>query len=237
MSKVLLVISSYNGVFYADGKKTGLYFTEAYHPWKEFTEHGLQVDLVTETGTFGFDEHSVTADVMSADDFAAYSDSSSGFMHQLHHNLKKAADINPDDYNIVFLSAGHSTLYDYPKATHLIRAVESIYAKGGIVSAVCHAPIILPQIKDASGASIIKGKTITGFSTEGEIAFSVMDKIKADGLQTVEEGAAAAGAKYVAPETPLAVCIQQDGRVLTGANPASASPLAQLTLQVLKQSA
>lgn len=76
--------------------------------------------------------------------------------------------------------------------------------------------LVLPYIKDVNGSSLIKGKTITGFSTEGEIKFEVMSKIQEDGVKTVEEVAAEVDAKYVAPETPLAVCVQEDGRVLTG---------------------
>jgi len=58
--KVLLAITSYNGVFYDDGKKTGLFYGEALHPYEEFKKAGFEVDLATETGTFGIDEHSVS---------------------------------------------------------------------------------------------------------------------------------------------------------------------------------
>ncbi|MDQ3775224.1 MAG: hypothetical protein M3461_13165 [Pseudomonadota bacterium] len=57
--KALIAITSYNGVFYADGKRTGLFFTEALHPFAALTKAGFDVDLATETGTFGFDEHSL----------------------------------------------------------------------------------------------------------------------------------------------------------------------------------
>ncbi|CAO3644806.1 unnamed protein product [Cunninghamella echinulata] len=232
--KVILTITSYNGQFYADGKKTGLYFTEAWHPYEVFTEKGYEVDLVSETGTFGFDDHSVNPSVMSENDYKVLQDKNHPFMKKLA-NLLKPSDVNADDYGIFYGSAGHATLYDYPKAKGLISIAEKINQNGGIISAVCHGPIILPYIKDTDGSSIIKGKTITGFSTEGEIKFDVLSKIESDGVKTVEEAAAEVNAKYIPPSEPLAVCVQEDGRVLTGANPASATPLAEAVVKAFEK--
>jgi putative intracellular protease/amidase len=58
--KALISISSYYGVIYPDGTKTGLFFTEALHPFEVLTQAGFEVDLATETGTYGLDDLSLT---------------------------------------------------------------------------------------------------------------------------------------------------------------------------------
>ncbi|OBZ89550.1 Glyoxalase 3 [Choanephora cucurbitarum] len=221
--KVLLAVTSYNEPFYPDGKKTGLFYTEALHPYLTFTKAGFEVDIATETGTYGIDEHSTAKDFLTDEDEQILNNPEHPFNVALNKKLYKASDLDPKQYGIFFGSAGHATLYDYPHAKGLITIAEDIYNRGGIVSAVCHGPAILPFIKDGkTGKSIIEGKTITGFTTQGEIQMNILDKIKEDKLLTVEEHAAAVNAKYIAPTTPFADCSKTDGRVVTGANPASA---------------
>lgn len=226
--KALIAITSYNGVFYADGKRTGLFFTEALHPFEVLTRAGFDVDLATETGTFGYDEHSLSKDFLTPDDEAVYRNPEHPFMVKLRTQLKKASDVKKDEYGLFFASAGHATLYDYPKARGLQSVAEDVWARGGIVSAVCHGPAILPGIIDrATGQSVIAGKAVTGFTTEGEIVLKVLDKIKQDHVPTIEEGAAGVGAKYLAPLHPFDDFSLTDGRIVTGANPASARSTAE----------
>jgi putative intracellular protease/amidase len=73
---------------------------------------------------------------------------------------------------------------------------------------------------------------VTGFTTLGEGALGVLERIRADGLQTIEEGAERVGARYVAPEKPFEAFSQVDGRVVTGANPASAHLTAENAIAV-----
>jgi len=226
--KALIAITSYNGVFYADGKRTGLFFTEALHPFEVLTRAGFEVDLATETGAFGFDEHSLEPEFLTAEDEAAYKDPTHPFMVKLKTQLRKAADLNPSEYGLFFASAGHASIYDYPKARGLQSIAEDVWSRGGVVSAVCHGPAILPGIADSTtGRSIIAGKAVTGFTTEGEIVLQVLDKIKQDRVPTIEEGAAKVGAKYLAPLHPFDDFSITDGRVVTGANPASAHSTAE----------
>ncbi|GAB5591843.1 plasma membrane heat shock protein [Umbelopsis nana] len=229
--KALISITSYNGVLYGDGKRTGLFYNEALHPYLVFTKAGFQVDLASETGTYGLDEHSTEKTFLSDEDEKILHDPNHEFNVKLK-NLHKASDLKPSDYGLLFASAGHGTLWDYPTAKGLIAIAEDIYKRGGVVAAVCHGPAILPYVKDSNGKSIINGKTVTGFTTQGEIELNVMDEIKAAGVKTVEEDAAEAGAKYVSPPHPFDDFEQVDGRVVTGANPASAHSTAAAAVKV-----
>jgi putative intracellular protease/amidase len=226
--KALITITSYNGVFYPDGKRTGLFFTEALHPFEVLTRAGFEVDLATETGTFGFDDHSLEKQFLTTEDEAVLNNPDHPFMVKLKTQLKKASEVNKEDYGLFFASAGHASIYDYPKAKGLQSIAADIWSRGGVVSAVCHGPAILPGIIDSgTGRSIIEGKVVTGFTTEGEVALHVLDRIKQDNVPTIEEGAAGVGAKYVAPLHPFDDFSVADGRIATGANPASAHSTAE----------
>lgn len=226
--KALIAVTSYNQPFYDDGKKTGLFYTEALHPYEDLIKAGFQVDFASETGTYGIDEHSTDATFLTEEDQKIYHDPDHPFNVSLNKKLYKASDLNPEDYGLFFASAGHATLYDYPYARGLQSIAENIYSRGGIVSAVCHGPAILPGIKDTkTGKSIIDGKNVTGFTDQGEIEMGILDKIKNDNVPTIESAAASVNAKYHSPPTPFADFSLTDGRVVTGANPASAHSTAK----------
>ncbi|GAN04353.1 molecular chaperone Hsp31 [Mucor ambiguus] len=228
--KALIAVTSYNEPFYADGTKTGLFYTEALHPYQALKKAGFDVDLASETGTYGMDEHSTEKQFLTDEDEKILNDPNHPFNVLLNKHLHKASDLDAKQYGLFFASAGHATLYDYPSARGLQSIAEDIYKRGGIVSAVCHGPAILPGIKGEDGKSIINGKTVTGFTTEGEVQLNILDKIKNDKVPTIEEGAASVGATYVAPPTPFADFNKTDGRVVTGANPASAHSTAEAAI-------
>src|SRR5262245_49798021 len=94
--------------------------------------------------------------------------------------------------------------------------------RGGVVGTVCHDPAILPGIIDSkTGKSIIHGKTVTGFTIEGELIFRILDKLRADGVVPVVEAVTAAGAFYSGSVGPFDDYSITSGRVVTGTNPAS----------------
>jgi putative intracellular protease/amidase len=233
--KALIAVTSYNEPFYADGTKTGLFYTEALHPYLALTEAGFEVDLASETGTYGIDEHSTEEMFLSGNDKKIYEDPNHPFNVALNKNLHKAKNLDAKKYGLFFASAGHATLYDYPTARGLQSIAEDIYQRGGIVAAVCHGPAILPGIKDLkTGKSIIDGKTVTGFTDLGEVQLNILDKIKSDKVPTIEAAAASVNAKYISPPQPFDDFNYTDGRVVTGANPASAHSTTEAAIKAFE---
>src|SRR6516162_2598883 len=104
--KALITITSYHGVIYPDGTKTGLFFTEALHPYEVLTKAGFEVDLASETGTFGLDDLSLTERFLAGDDKAVYENPDHPFNVKLNSQLMKASDVRPADYGLFFASAG-----------------------------------------------------------------------------------------------------------------------------------
>ncbi|KAI9470289.1 plasma membrane heat shock protein [Coemansia sp. RSA 989] len=233
--RALLAITSYHGPFYPNGDPTGLFYTEALHPYNVLKAAGFQVDLASETGQYGIDPHSIDKTFMSDDDFAVYNDKSSEFNQKLSQ-LHKASDLNPDDYGLFFASAGHATLFDYPTAKGLIAIAESVWARGGIVSAVCHGPAILPHVIDKqTGKSVIDGKQVTGFTNKGEEQMNLMDKIRELKLVPISDGAEKAGATFKEPAGPFDDFSIVDGRIVTGTNPASAHSTAVKAVEAFQK--
>lgn len=230
--KALISITSYNGVIYPDGTRTGLFFTEALHPFEMLTQAGFEVDLATETGTYGLDDLSLTSQFLAGDDKAVFENSKHPFNVKLNTQLKKAADLKKGEYGLFFASAGHAALYDYPTAHGLQGIATDVWNRGGIVAAVCHGPVLLPGVVDAkTGKSIIAGKTVTGFTIEGEIVLKVWDKLIADKVPPVVDAVSKAGADYSSPMHPFDDYSITVGRLVTGANPASARSGAERALK------
>lgn len=230
--RALISITSYYGVIYPDGTKTGLFYTEALHPFEVLTKAGFEVDLATETGIFGIDDLSLTAQFLSGDDKAAFDNPKHPFNIKLNSELKKAADLQGKDYDLFFASAGHAALYDYPAARGLQAIASNVWNKGGIVAAVCHGPVILPGVIDAkTGKSVIDGKAVTGFTVEGEVVLNVFEKLKSDGVKFVVDAVEKAGAYYSSPMHPFDDYSITVGRLITGANPASARSTAERALK------
>lgn len=231
----LIAVTSFNDAFYADGSKTGLFIVEALHPFNVYKAKGYNVTFVSETGSYGFDAHSFGEDFLNGQDKIDFENENSDFQKGLK-SMKKAADIDPKDYQIFFASAGHGTLFDYPKAKNLQRIASEIYANGGIVAAVCHGPAIFDGLMDkATGKPLIEGKSITGFTDVGEVILQVDGIMKDHKLNSVETVAKKYGAKYLAPIGPWDDFSITDGRVVTGVNPASAGSTATRTIIALEQ--
>jgi D-lactate dehydratase len=231
--KAIIAISSFNGAIYPNGHKTGLFLTEALHPYEVLTTAGFEVDLASETGSFGFDFNSLQPPFLSGSDRAVYNNSSHPFMVKLKSHLKKASDLKKGQYGVFFASAGHSALYDYPKAKGLQAIAADVWDRGGIVGAVCHGAAIMPGIIDSkTGKSIIEGKTVTGFTIEGELVFNILDKLREDKAVPVVEAVTAVGAYYSTSMSAFDDYSVTSGRVVTGTNPESARSTAERIVRV-----
>jgi putative intracellular protease/amidase len=142
--------------------------------------------------------------------------------------LNKAEDLKPGDYGVFFASAGHAALYDYPTARCLQAIAADVLNRGGIVGTVCHGPAILPGIIDSkTGKSIVEGRTVTGFTIEGELVFNILDKLRKDKVVPVVEAVTAAGGYYSTSMNAFDDYSVTSGRLVTGTNPESGRSTAE----------
>ncbi|MDA9451266.1 MULTISPECIES: hypothetical protein [unclassified Bradyrhizobium] len=221
--KALISLTSHSAPFYADGRVNGVFYTEVAHPYQALQKAGFEVDLASETGSFVIDAYSLEDQFLTEEDARVLKSPDHPFGQLLRSGVRKAEQLNADEYGMFFSSAGFASVYDYPTARSLQAIAENVWKRGGVIAAVCHGGAIFTGITDPeTGRSVIADKEVTGFSTEGDRLAGVLDRIHGDGVKTTEESAVAAGAKYVAPPEPFGPFMVSSGRIVTGANPASA---------------
>jgi len=201
--RALIAVTSAHAPLYPDGQETGLFISEALHPFNVFRAAGFEVELASESGSYQPDWLSQQPDWLSGDDKKIWEDHDSEFRAKLDR-LYRPDQLDASQYGVFFASAGHASLIDYPEARGLQQVASKVYAVGGIVSAVCHGGAIFPGIVDEkTGKSVIHGKKVTGFTTKGEEEEGVLDTINLWGRPTIEKSAEKAGATckfYFIPE-------------------------------------
>ncbi|KAJ3547470.1 hypothetical protein NM208_g1495 [Fusarium decemcellulare] len=212
--RALISITSAKATLFQGTETTGLFITEALHPYNVLTAAGFEVDLASETGTYTADWLSQQPDFLKGDDLAA-------------------ANLDGSKYGLFFASAGHAALIDYPTATSLQKIAAQVWANGGVVSSVCHGPAIFANLIDpTTNEPLIKGKKITGFTTEAEFDMKIADELKAWNSELVEDVAARLGATYERSSGVWDDFHIVDGRLVTGQNPASATSTAKAAVDV-----
>jgi putative intracellular protease/amidase len=209
------------------GRQTGFYLPEAAHPYEVFTNSGYNVDFVTpKGGKAPVDEKSVE---LFSNDKACKDFMNNESVQKRVQETLKPSDIDLNKYSTIFYVGGHGPLYDVPDNAELAKLAADLYEKhNGVVSAVCHGPCGLLNIKLSNGDYLIKNKTVAGFTNEEETAvqlekvvpFLLEDELKKRG----------AIFEHVAPWQPF---VRTDGRLVTGQNPASATPIAEAIINVL----
>lgn len=231
--KILLAVPGKPISFYKDGGKTGLFYTEALHPYQIFTHAGFEVDLVSETGMCYLDERSVSPEFLKGEDREIYNNPEQNFNIALTQKIRKASEVDAGAYGIFFAAGGHGAIFDYPGAKNLQNLGQAIWVANGVISAVCHGPVILPYITNPkTGQSVVHGRKVTGFDTKGEAEFHALNRIRSDKAPLIEEVLHSAGAIFVAPPHPFDDFTVTDGHIVTGANPASAYDTARKAVEV-----
>ncbi|WKV50980.1 type 1 glutamine amidotransferase domain-containing protein [Dickeya fangzhongdai] len=120
-------------------------------------------------------------------------------------------------------------MWDFVNNTELSRIVRAMYENNDIISAVCHGPAGLINVKLSNGENLIKGRRLTGFTAEEEVSRQY-DKIVPFEL---EDALKKGGARFEqAPIFENNVVV--DGRLITGQNPASATALGEAVVNALQ---
>ncbi|PWN47235.1 class I glutamine amidotransferase-like protein, partial [Violaceomyces palustris] len=138
-----------------------------------------------------------------------------------------------DAYKAVFYPGGHGPCFDLPVDEDSKRVIRTFYESNRPVTAVCHAPAVLTDVKLSDGSYLVKGRTVTSFTNEEEEQAGLTKAVP----WLVETRLEERGATFQKAQ-PWAekVIVDKDGdRVLiTGQNPASAAGLAKELVKVLK---
>ncbi|PWY80830.1 class I glutamine amidotransferase-like protein [Aspergillus sclerotioniger CBS 115572] len=233
--RALIAITSAQATLFSGKETTGLFITEALHPYLVLTAAGFTVDLASETGTYTPDWLSQQPDFLNGEDLEIWNNPNSDFRRKLD-NMTKASELDPSQYGVFYASAGHAALIDYPTATGLQNIAAQVWANGGVVASVCHGPAIFANVLDLeTNEPVIKGRKITGFTTEAEHTMGIAGELEGWKAELVEELAGRLGAEYVRAPGIWDDYHVVDGRLVTGQNPASASSTARAVVEVFEK--
>jgi putative intracellular protease/amidase len=212
--KILFVVTSHDRKGNT-GEPTGYYLSEVSHPWEVLREAGYEIDIVSPKGgkapVDGFD----LKDPVNKEFWENEAS------RKKVENTLRPDQVNPENYVAIFYAGGHGAMWDLAENNELASLAARIYEQGGIVSAVCHGPAGLVNIKLSDGTYLVSGKKVNAFTNEEEkavklenvVPFSLENKLIERGARFEKSGLW---------QSHVAV----DQRVITGQNPASAKAVA-----------
>lgn len=223
MKKILFVVTSHDKKGNT-GESTGYYLGEVSHPWEVLHNAGYEIDFVSPKGGKA-----------PVDGFNLEDPINKKFWENTKYRAKiestmKPSEVKPEEYVAIFYAGGHGAMWDFAENTELAKIAAKIYENNGIVSAVCHGPAGLVNIKLNTGKYLVDGKKINAFSNEEEVAVG-LEKVVPFLLETqlIERGAkfekSGLWQKHVVT----------DQRVVTGQNPQSAEGVGEAVLAELKK--
>lgn len=200
-------------------------FGEVVHAWDTFHAAGYAVDFVTPDGG------DVPILPPYVDDEVAPRLEDARIMAGLR-NTATPAQIDPDRYRAVYYVGGSNAMYGVPENPALQRIALHVYERnGGVISAVCHGTAGIVHLRLADGRYLVSGKRISGYPEDHEdqdaayfreFPFLIRQTVEARGGDF----------RMVDSRAPY---IEVDGRVVTGQNYASAAPVAEAVVDVLRR--
>ncbi|WZH50380.1 Glyoxalase 3 [Fusarium acuminatum] len=129
--RALISITSASATLFDCKETTGLFISEAMHPYKVLRAAGFEVDLASEAGTYTPDWLSQQPGFPNGDDLATWNNADSEFRKKLD-NMPKASDLDGSKYGLFYASAGHAALIDYPTATSLQKIAERVWVSSEV---------------------------------------------------------------------------------------------------------
>jgi len=221
--KTVLMIVTSHAQLGTSGQKTGFWLEELAAPYYELVEAGFAVDIASPLGGKPpVDPKSESGAAPSVTRFQGDREATAKLVA-----TKRLGDVT-SPYDAYFVVGGHGVMWDLAESDVLAKLLGHAHDEGRVVAAVCHGPAALSSVKDASGAPLVKGKRVAGFSNEEEdavgltgiVPFALETRLRDLG------GLYESGPKWGS----FAVC---DGRLVTGQNPASSAAVAKLVIQAI----
>lgn len=220
--KILFLVSSANYIG-PKNRKTGNFLTETGNPYVTFRARGYDVDIFSVNG--GEAPLDGWAD-KNTDLNQIFLNGSGAAQMKVTRPMSEVSNL--DQYDAVFVPGGLAPMVDFPDNEKAHEIIRTMWEKGKVVSAVCHGPVSLLNVKLSDGSWLVNGKNITSFSNAEEENYA-----KADVPFELETALRGHGGKFSSVEVWQPYSIT-DGRLVTGQNPASALGVAIRVVNLLE---
>ncbi len=229
MARMLFVLTSHSQLG-DTGQKTGFHYEEMTTPYYALIDAGHEVDIASiRGGKPPADPNSLDEDESKRPASLVRFLKDKAAMAKLDET-HAIAEMDPEDYDGIYLPGGHGTMWDFPDSKPLARALGAIYDSGGIVSAICHGPAGLVSAKRADGKPLVEGKRVNSFTDAEEKEAGLTDAVPF----LLETRLKELGAKFEHASNFSGKTVR-DGQLITGQNPQSAEALGKLLVEALRE--
>lgn len=227
VKKVLFVLTSHDELGNT-GEKTGFWIEEFAAPYYVLSDKGIKITIASpKGGQPPIDPKSELADFSTPATVRFNADKET--QAKLATTIK-LSDVKESDYDAIFYPGGHGPLWDLAMDENSIALIQAFYNNNKPVSAVCHAPGIFKNVKNADGTPFVKGKKVTGFTNTEEEAVQLTHIVPF----LVEDMLTNHGAIYSKGADWQSYTVE-DGLLITGQNPASSEKVAEILLERLEK--
>ncbi len=224
--KILIIVTSISSYQNHD-LPTGLWLSEITHMYDACIKNNIQVTVASPNGgNTPLDPESLGYFMMDRISKKYYKDAV--FMELLKNTIP-LKDISQTDFDAIYLTGGHGTMYDFAGNTALSNLITSFYESNKTVSAVCHGVCGLIDVKLSNGDYLVKDKKVTGYSWFEEI----LAKRKKQVPFNLEQVLTDKKANYKKGFFPLTSFVVTDKNLITGQNPFSSKAIAKEVIKHL----
>ncbi|RTE84396.1 hypothetical protein BHE90_001042 [Fusarium euwallaceae] len=231
--KLLVVLTSQDVLPTRANMKTGWYLPELVHPYNDLAPH---VDLVMASPKGG----EAPIDPYSVED-AKDDEACQAFLKEKEHTWKNTQKLESflgksDEYIGIFFVGGHGPMFDLAVDSTSHALIREFYESDKLVSAVCHGPAALANVKLSNGTYMVEGQAVTGFSNAEEDAYKFTDAMPFLLENKLQEH----GGKYEKADQLFGVKVVTSGKsenLITGQNPPSAGVIGKVLLEAIRSRA
>jgi putative intracellular protease/amidase len=226
-NNILIVVTSVS--YYKNTQlKTGLWLSEITHFYSQFKEQGCDITIASpQGGDTPVDPESLNTLFMDSVSKKCWQDET---FRKLLQNTKCLKDVSGNHFDVVYLTGGHGTMYDFPYNENLQNIIKVHYEKGKIIAAICHGVCGLLNVKLSNSKNLISGKKITGFNWFEE-SLARRKKVVPFNLENELKKRTNYYKKALLPMTSFVII---DENIITGQNPFSSKEIANIIFKEVK---
>ena len=217
-AKVAMLISGYGN---QNEGKVSYDLEELAQSYLVLTKNGVEVDIISPAGG-AVPVHNKKDDLAYIQEFKHKTPA----LKQLQQTLS-TKQASQNTYDGLMIIGGDGAMFDLPFDLDTQNLITQFVHTNKTITAVCHGPAALINIKGVDGEYFLTGKTVNSFTEIEEHAFSseLIDQFPFM-LQAKLE---ARGAKFVS-NSPMLPFIAQDDKLITAQNPMSVAKAAEAML-------
>lgn len=162
-----LIVTTSHDTLGETGRATGVFGSEMTVPYYAFIDAGLEVDIASiKGGEIPVEPWSMSWPLATPED-RRFRDSPATMA--LLMNSLPISNVDPNAYDVIFISGGWGASYDLAQSAALAEVITVANANGAIIGSVCHGALGLVNASEVDGSPLIEGRHVTGV-TDKQIA-------------------------------------------------------------------